>query len=92
LPLGLFCSEEFSVKKVGLDIGDRLFLFTDGLTESQNPQGEELGVGPLIEMMRTSQALPAHEFMLACLSQASDFRAGIPARDDLTLMVIERVG
>ena len=92
LPLGLFCSEEFSIEKVTLSAADRLFLFTDGLTESQNPQTLELGVAPLIEIMQASQDRPVHEFMRSCLSQASRFRAGAPPRDDLTLMVIERTG
>ena len=92
LPLGLFCSEEFLVKKVRLTRGDRLFLFTDGLTESQNARGEEFGVHPLIEMMQSSGESPAPELMRSCLAKASSFRAGAPARDDLTLMVIERIG
>ncbi|HTY61250.1 MAG TPA: SpoIIE family protein phosphatase [Acidobacteriota bacterium] len=91
LPLGLFCSEEFSIEKITLNAADRLFLFTDGLTESQNPQALELGLAPLIEMMQTSQDQPVHEFMRSCLSHASRFRAGAPPRDDLTMMVIERI-
>lgn len=91
LPLGLFCSEEFSVEKVRLTAGDRLVLFTDGLSESQNPQGEEFGVDPLIEMMKTPHLLSADGLVRSCVSQASDFRSGNPARDDLTLMVIERI-
>jgi phosphoserine phosphatase RsbU/P len=91
LPLGLFCSEEFSVEKARLRAGDRLVLFTDGLSESQNPQGEEFGVKPLIEMMRTPHLLSAQGFVRSCVSKAFDFRSGLPARDDLTLMVIERI-
>jgi sigma-B regulation protein RsbU (phosphoserine phosphatase) len=90
LPLGLFCSEEFSVEKVQLQAGDRLVLFTDGLSESENSTGEEFGVNPLIELMRTPQLLPARGFIHSCVSKALDFRSGLPAKDDLTLMLIER--
>jgi sigma-B regulation protein RsbU (phosphoserine phosphatase) len=90
LPLGLFCSEEFTVEKTQLHAGDRLVLFTDGLSESQNPQGEEFGVAPLIEMMRTPHLLSAQGFVRSCLAKAIDFRSGTPAGDDLTLMLIER--
>jgi sigma-B regulation protein RsbU (phosphoserine phosphatase) len=91
LPLGLFCSEEFSVEKVRLNAGDRLVLFTDGLSETQNPRGEEFGVQPLIEMIKARPALSARGLVRSCVSKASDFRSGIPAQDDLTLMAIERI-
>jgi phosphoserine phosphatase RsbU/P len=90
LPLGIFCSEEFPVEKVRADAGDCLFLFTDGLTESQNPRGEEFGIRPLFEMMRSARELPAQLLIHSCLEQASVFRAGLPAKDDLTLMIVER--
>lgn len=91
LPLGLFCSQEFSMERIRLDRGDRIVLFTDGLTESLNPRQEELGVAPLIRMMQASPALPAKETLRSCLSLASAFRAGEPVRDDLALMVLERM-
>ena len=91
LPLGLFCREGFAVENTDLNTGDRLILFTDGLTESQDPEGREFGVEPVLELMRAPQRLAADEFMRACVSKASTFRSGLPAKDDLTLMVIERM-
>jgi sigma-B regulation protein RsbU (phosphoserine phosphatase) len=91
LPLGLFCSEEFSIERAHLGAGDRLVLFTDGLSESRNPQGEEFGAEPLIGMMQAPQLEPARDFVRSCVSKAREFRSGIPAGDDLTLMVIDRL-
>jgi phosphoserine phosphatase RsbU/P len=71
--------------------GDRLVLFTEGLSESENPRGEEFGVNPLIEMMRELHLLSAQGFIHSCVSSAADFRSGFPAKDDLTLMVIEHI-
>jgi serine/threonine protein phosphatase PrpC len=40
---------ECNVKQIKIEKGDYLFLFTDGLTEARNPQGEELGTGRLLK-------------------------------------------
>lgn len=91
LPLGLFCGEEFSADRLRVDKGGRLVLFTDGLSEGLNPQGEEFGVQRLTELVRTKKSLSAQELVTSCVSKASDFRSGIPAHDDLTVMVVERI-
>jgi phosphoserine phosphatase RsbU/P len=91
LPLGMFCSEEFSMNRAQLQKGDCLVLFTDGLTEGQNRAGVEFGVNPLIEIVRNRGARNADALMRACLAAAAAFRSGLPPKDDLTLMVLERV-
>jgi sigma-B regulation protein RsbU (phosphoserine phosphatase) len=91
LPLGLFCSEEFSAENVQLNKGDRLLLFTDGLSEAQNPQGAEFGVERIVELVQTRHSLSAQELVRSCVAKAADFCSGIPPHDDLTLMVIERM-
>jgi sigma-B regulation protein RsbU (phosphoserine phosphatase) len=91
LPLGMFCSEEFSISRAQLQKGDCLVLFTDGLTEAQNRAGGEFGVDPLIEIVRNRGTWNADALMRACLAEASAFRSGLPPKDDLTLMVLERI-
>jgi phosphoserine phosphatase RsbU/P len=91
LPLGMFCSEQFSVETTQLKKGDCLLLFTDGLSESQNRAGTEFGVQPIIEIIHNRQSLKAEELVRACVDKASDFRSGLPPKDDLTAMVLERI-
>ncbi len=91
LPLGLFCREEFSVERVHLDKGDRLLLFTDGLSETQSPQGAEFGVQRIAELAQEQDSMTAQELVRSFVSKAAGFRAGVPPKDDLTLMVIERM-
>jgi phosphoserine phosphatase RsbU/P len=91
LPLGMFCSEEFLVNRAQLQKGDCLVLFSDGLSEAQNPAGEEFGVEPVIEIVRNRRTLPAGELVRACVANASAFRSGLPPKDDLTVMVLERM-
>jgi sigma-B regulation protein RsbU (phosphoserine phosphatase) len=90
LPLGLFCSEEFSIQKLRLGKNDLLLLYTDGLSEAENSLGEEFGVQRLIEIVQNRHLQTAEEIVRSCVSKLSDFRSSIPARDDLTIMAIER--
>jgi sigma-B regulation protein RsbU (phosphoserine phosphatase) len=91
LPLGLFCSTEFSAERLHLKRGDVLLLYTDGISEAENPQGEEFGARELKEILRARQWGSAQDLVRSCVSRVSDFRSGISPRDDLTLMVIDRV-
>ncbi len=90
LPLGVFCSEQFSVDKVKLQNGDCLMLFTDGLSEGQDSSGSEFGIQPLIEIPRKFTIQSASELVQRAVKTAADFRAGAKPKDDLTLLVIER--
>ena len=90
LPLGLFCSEEFTVDRATLNNGDLLIAFTDGFPESQNPSGIELGIQSFIEMTQRYPVKSASELVELSVKAAADYRDGIPAGDDLTLLVLER--
>ncbi len=91
LPLGMFCSEEFSFEKAHLTKGDCLLLYTDGLSEGQNPKETEFGAAPLIKIIEDWPSLAAQEIVHTCVSEASSFRAGFPLKDDLTVLVLERL-
>jgi sigma-B regulation protein RsbU (phosphoserine phosphatase) len=90
LPLGLFCSEEFSVDRVAMTRGDFLMILTDGLSEAQDPAGAELGIQSLIDVVQKHPVRSAPELVRLSVQTAADFRAGARTKDDLTLLVIER--
>ena len=92
LPLGLFCSEQFSIDRINLRRGDCLLLYTDGLSEGQNREGEEFGIERLIEIVRNRGLQTADELIRTCVAKAEEYRSGLPLKDDLTVMVIERFG
>jgi sigma-B regulation protein RsbU (phosphoserine phosphatase) len=90
LPLGMFCSEKFTIDRIRLNHGDRLVLFTDGIFEAQDRRGAELGIQPLMEAAKARPAASARETVRSIMAQAAEFRSGVPGRDDQTVMVIER--
>ena len=90
LPVGIFCNEEFTSSEFSMRPGDTLFLFTDGLSESRGPAGDEYGTERLLSLLCRHHALLPEELICACLGDLSDFCAGSPRHDDLTVMALRR--
>jgi phosphoserine phosphatase RsbU/P len=92
LPVGIFCNEEFTSSSLKLEAGDTLFLFTDGLSESRDPLGEEYSTERLLTLLCSSHELLPRQLIAASLSDLEDFCAGTPRSDDLTVMALRRAG
>ena len=91
LPLGMFCESEFSATRVQLEVGDTLFLYTDGLSEARN-ESDEYGVDRVMTLVRQQAARPPAELITACLDDLFAFAGAGPRLDDLTLLAIRRLG
>ncbi len=91
LPVGVFCSQHFSVDRFRMEQGDTLFLYTDGLSESLDGTGSEYGVSRLSELLCKNHDLSPKQLIATCLREVDAFRAGSSVNDDLTLMAIQRV-
>jgi len=92
LPLGVFCDELFTSTVVRLAQGDTLFLYTDGLSETQDAAGAEYGAERLSRFISENHMLPAQILVGACVEEAALFRAQKLKSDDLTIMSIRRSG
>jgi len=84
-------------RAVPMEKGDRLLLYTDGLPETQNGEGDEFGFERLIALARQlSAAASAVEaegsaFLAALRQQVAQFAGGRPQEDDLTLALVRRL-
>lgn len=85
--LGVFREWTYEQREVELRNGDRLVLFTDGVTEARDGRGEELGEDRLIQLLATDAGAGAHEMLASVLGQVSKF-AGETLDDDATLVVV----
>jgi len=90
LPVGVFCSETFTVDRVLLEKGDTLFLYTDGLSESVDNNGNEYGVERLANLLRENKKLSPETLIKRCVDELSAFSSHRSPIDDLTLMAIQR--
>ncbi len=85
--LGVFPSWNYQDSSVNLKSGDRLLLFTDGITEAEGAQGEEFGVERVAAFGKAHAASSAAELNEQLLAQVSDF-CGAQFQDDATLVVL----
>lgn len=85
--LGVFPAEYYSHSEVQLLPGDALVLFTDGVTEVRNAEGEEFGETRLQQLL-TNERLCAAELREKVMSAVTEFGAG-NFDDDVTLLVLK---
>ena len=92
LPIGMFCQERYSSTQVKLGKGDRLLLYTDGLSEARDQDDREYGDDRLPTLLGECHQLPAVALVSRLLQDVSAFSSARPRSDDLTVMAIEMVG
>jgi serine phosphatase RsbU (regulator of sigma subunit) len=78
-------------KKIPLSPGDKVLLYTDGVTEAQNQAEDRFGLNMLKETFFKYNAKPAQELMQAVRDEVYSFIGNYPQYDDITLVVLEAV-
>jgi sigma-B regulation protein RsbU (phosphoserine phosphatase) len=84
--LGLFSKWNCEVKKASLGPGDVLVIYTDGITEAPNQDGEEFGESRLLEIVHAHKKVEVREMLSAILAEVQQF-SGASQADDLTLVI-----
>ena len=79
---------EFEEKTLQLQEGDRLLLYTDGVTETRNLQGEFFGENSLIEALRSHPSLTPDATLEFLISGLHDYRGTAPLHDDITMVSV----
>jgi sigma-B regulation protein RsbU (phosphoserine phosphatase) len=90
--VGLLPGVSFNEGHAHLEPGDVLVIFTDGLVEAENGAGEELGDGPLAKVISEHPEAQADDLFEALLVTAFQHLEEGKFRDDVTLVVIKRMG
>ncbi len=90
IPLGMFCDARFPVHRLQLAPSDGLFLFTDGLSEAENPQGEPYGIHRVQDFAAHHNGSAPQRLVSEYLSDLSSFSAGAKQADDLTVLALQR--
>jgi sigma-B regulation protein RsbU (phosphoserine phosphatase) len=90
LPLGMFCDGQYSAKKLKLEKGESLFLYTDGLSETRDLSGAEYGLERVARFVGQQNGLGPEALTASCVNDVKAYSAGAPRGDDLTLMVLQR--
>jgi sigma-B regulation protein RsbU (phosphoserine phosphatase) len=88
--LGVFAEAVYQQSSVKLNAGDRLLLYTDGITEAHNPAGDEFGEERLARVASESDATSAEALKERILQELQAFTGGT-FDDDATLIVVAGV-
>ncbi|HKW97857.1 MAG TPA: SpoIIE family protein phosphatase [Bryobacteraceae bacterium] len=90
--LGILPAMKYDASHRNLSVGDVLVIFSDGVTDAMNPQGDEFGEKRLAEVVTAHRAEPSHCILEAVNHAIAEWAAGTPLPDDLTLLVARRAG
>lgn len=90
LPLGMFSTSSYAVRRIRMEPLDTLLLFTDGISEARNPSGREYGISGLSLAAGGRHGWPSKELVSACLKDIDQYSSGARQADDQTLMAVHR--
>jgi len=91
LPLGIMSDAEFREGHTQLHPGDVLVIYSDGVSEAVNPNGEEFGPTRLYEVVARNLDASAGGIRDRIESALTKFCQGTPAADDITLVICKRL-
>ena len=92
LPLGMFCDSQFISSGVKLKPSETLLLFTDGVTEANDTNGEEFGTDRLRASINGSAYGHPTELLQTCVNAVAAFRNGAVRNDDMTMLALKYTG
>ena len=91
LPLALFPGKPYGSSRFVLEPGEILCLYTDGVTEANDPKGNEFGMPRLKEFLAEQANSEVSEIEARLSSLLEAYAAGEPFADDRTLVMVRRL-
>ena len=89
-PLGIMPMADFELGKIQLQTGEGLIVFSDGVNEAENIEGEEYGMERFKEVVKNNIARSSAGLRDKIESSVSAFTKTAPANDDITLVIVKR--
>ena len=88
--LGMFDSASYPSRAFHLAKGDILVVYSDGLTDAENPRGEMFGEKRLLDIIQREGPSGSQAVEQSFLKVIEDFTEGTPQTDDITFVVVEK--
>ncbi len=97
LPIGIEQTGEYRSRSVAFPVGTTVVLFTDGVVEAFNPEGEEFGDQRLHDAIQDTRRnlndrWSSDHLLQGVMSRLDSFVAGAPQHDDITMLVCSSQG
>ncbi len=87
--LGIMDSVDYEEKSIHVEKGDRLIIYTDGITEAKNRAGEEFGELSLARFIKNNHDLHGEDFCNGLMNTFSGFIQNQEINDDIAFLNIE---
>ena len=84
----MFARAAYKSKRIRLETGDGLFLYTDGITEAMDGDKNEFTDHRLEALLRKLPGKPLAEIIDGVVSEVTSFASGAPQADDMTTLVL----
>lgn len=92
MALGLDADARYEARRIVLQVGDALVLYSDGITECEAPDRTLFGAVRLRSLLAASAAASAAQLLAEITQHTEQFRAGAPVADDVSVIVVRRTG
>ncbi|HXA65547.1 MAG TPA: SpoIIE family protein phosphatase [Bryobacteraceae bacterium] len=89
LPLGMLDVATYEMKQIHLLHGDKIVMYSDGLSEAENAEGEFFDRKGFAETLRANSSLGCAELQAKLVEVVQDFSEGTELSDDITTLVLE---
>ena len=89
LIIGILDDAEYETESVDLAAGDKIVMYTDGITEAENDSDEEFGESRLITYVQANLSKNPEELVNSIIDEVKKFAPDISSQDDVTLLVLE---
>lgn len=89
-PVGMLPEVEYDAITLDLAPGDRLFLYSDGVTECVNAHGEQFSEARLTELLKATADLPVAAVSERVGQALREWKGDDNYQDDITLLILER--
>ena len=90
IPLGIEINEKYETGRTVLGLGDVLIIYTDGVTEARDEDGEEFGEARLLALAAEPFEERAAMTLSTIMRKLDEFVGGAPQHDDITCLVVRR--
>lgn len=90
-PVGMLPDLDYGEEELHLDRGDRLILYSDGITECSNDENGQFSVERLIGLLEKGQHLPLRELMVSIEESLRLWKGNNEFEDDMTMLAMEIV-
>jgi sigma-B regulation protein RsbU (phosphoserine phosphatase) len=89
LPIGFMENNEYHENSIQLHPGDRLYLYSDGITEAENSNRVFFGTERMLQTLQKYAYLSLEESLDALMKEVESWTGSLKLKDDATLLAIE---